>query len=234
MIQRGIIFTLISLGVIFSGCASTPKVKTRFVKQKQYRYSDDNNPREFRYRPVIGTKQADTRVMIDMGEWAKIWVKNYRNENKTFVASHSIVTMVREPGFIAGEDVPRGRRDTVSKTYGGRSFTLRSEDLIYDNSSYGNEDVNDEQVKDYMNNFEYSKKTKMVVPQKRANAIKHDKAIEDYMKQVKAEERAKKKAKEEAEKKEREEEKAKKAREKNEKSDAQYDSVEEYKNGSLK
>jgi len=173
--------------IMFSGCTSSPKVKTKFQRNHVYNYERSNNPTQFRYKPVIGTHQPDTKTMIDMGEWAKIWVKNYRNENKTFVASHSIITMVREPGFISGEDIPRRRRDTVYNTYGGKTFTYRSSDLIYGNSSQGSQGLSDGQIKNYVNNYEYSKKTKQLPPQKKTDVLKYDKAIKEYIAKTKAE-----------------------------------------------
>ncbi len=230
------IYLLLTIAILFNGCSTTTKVKTKFVQQKQYRHNYDrnNNPTQFRYKPVIGTKQSDTKVMIDMGQWAKIWVKNYKNKNETFVASHSIITKIREPGFISGEDIPRGRRDAVSKTYGSRSFTLRSSDLMYENSGLGNEGVSDAQIKDYVNTYDYSRQTEKVAPQKRKNTLKHDAAIQSYMKKVKKEQQDKKDAIALRSKLQREADAKKAEEDANEKSDAQYNSEEEYKNGGLK
>ncbi len=230
MYKKSIYFTIISIGLLFGGCTASPKVKTKWVSKSSKYYDNRNNPIEFRYQPVIGTKQSDTKVMIDMGEWAKIWIKNYRNENKTFVASHSIVTMVREPGFIAGEQIPRKKRDAVYNTYGSRSFTFRSQDLTYDNSSYGNENVSDEQIKDYVNSYEYSKKTKRMKPQKRKEAKLYNSEIKKYIAEVRAKKQKRIDDNNEALRKDEERRK----REKAEPSDAQYNSEDEYKYGSLK
>jgi hypothetical protein len=182
MSKKLIYFVAISAGLLFSGCTSTPKVKTKWVQKRSYSYQNSNNPIKFRYKPVIGTKQEDAKVMIDMGEWAKIWVKNYKNKNETFVATHTIVTKVRDPNFIAGEQIPRSRRDTTYNSYGARSFTFKSQDLIYDNSSHGSKNVSDEQVKEYINSYEYSKKTEKLEPQRREKLNKYNSAIKDYLK----------------------------------------------------
>jgi hypothetical protein len=218
---------------VFSGCTASPNVKTKFQRNYAYNYERSNNPTQFRYQPVIGTHQPDTKTMIDMGEWAKIWVKNYRNENKTFVASHSIITMVREPGFISGEDIPRRRRDTVYNTYGGRTFTYRSSDLMYGNSSQGSQGLTDGEIKNYVNDYEYSKKTKKLPPQKRADVLKYDREIKEYIAKTRA--AAAKKA-EMARAKEKERAKREKARRAADKGDPmpEYETEEEYKNGSLK
>jgi len=175
----------ISLGAVFllSGCSQV-MVKTKFDSNRHHvqHYTQSDNPTEFRYKPVIGTHQPDTKTMIDMGEWAKIWIKNYRNKNQTFVASHSVITMVRAPGFIAGEDVPNRRNQTVSKTYGGRAFTYRSSDLMYEDSSKGNENISNKEIKDYMNSYEYSKKFKKMSPPKQKEHLLIDKGITEYLK----------------------------------------------------
>jgi len=226
---------LVVSGILFSGCStSNVKVKTKFVKEKRYNYERYNNPEEFRYQPVIGTKQDDTKIMIDMGQWAKIWVKNYKNRNDTYVASHSIVTKIREPGFIAGEEVPRYRRDATYNANGGRSFSFKSKDLIYQNSSMGSRDLSDNQIKEYVNNYQYSKHTKRLPPQKAREVQKKNDAIKAYMKK-KLEEREKEKQKKEQERADRvAAEKAHQAEIANEKSDAQYISEDEKQNGSLK
>lgn len=193
-----VLFSLLSMVMV--GCASKPAVKTSFERNYKYDYERDNNPTQFRYQPVIGTKQPDTKTMIDMGQWAKIWIKNYKNQNKTFVASHSIVTMIREPGFIAGEEIPSRRRQTVSDSYGGRTFTFRSSDLMYDNSSMGSDGLSDEQIKEYVNNYESSKKTERLTPQKREEVAKYDREILKYLEEKRLEEEEEKKAREEAEK----------------------------------
>ena len=233
MLGKSILLTASIAVLMFSGCTSSPKVKTKFQRNRVYNYERSNNPTQFRYQPVIGTHQPDTKTMIDMGEWAKIWIKNYRNENKTFVASHSIITMVREPGFISGEDIPRRRRDTVYNTYGGRTFTYRSSDLMYGNSSQGSQGLTDDQIKNYVNDYEYSKKTKKLPPQKREDVLKYDKAIKEYIAKTKAEavkkeEMAKQRDAKRAE--------AEKIRRMSDKGDPkpEYETEEEYKNGSLK
>ena len=224
MFRKSILF-VISVTVLFlSGCTSSPKVKTRFHRNHVYNYERSNNPTQFRYQPVIGTHQPDTKTMIDMGEWAKIWVKNYRNKNKTFVASHSIITMVREPGFISGEDIPRRRRDTVYNTYGGRTFTYRSSDLMYGDSSQGSYGLTDSEIKDYVNNYEYSKKTKRLSPQRKKEILKYDKAIREYI----AKARKKKEVKIEPK------EIVKKDEDEGRDPKPDYMSEEEYKKGSLK
>jgi len=167
---------------IFNGCSSK-KVKTSFVKvnnSQSQNFNNTNNYNHFRYKPVIGTRQEDTKVMIDMGKFAKIWVKNYRNINKTFVASHDIITMIKEPGFIAGEEIPSSKRRTVRKTYGGNSFSYRSKDILHNSST--NSSLKTSQIKNYINHYSESKKYKRI-PKSKVKEVKiFDNKIKSFLK----------------------------------------------------
>ena len=167
---------------IFNGCSSK-KVKTRFVKvnNSQYQnFNSTNNYNHFRYKPVIGTRQEDTKVMIDMGQFAKIWVKNYKNKNKTFVASHDIITMIKEPGFIAGEEISSNKRMTIRKTYGGNSFSYRSKDILYNSSK--NSSLKTSQIKNYINNYSESKKYNKIPKSKHQEVEIFNNKIKSFLK----------------------------------------------------
>lgn len=179
-------FILINLFIVilFSGCA-TKKIKTKVIEVENPRVSQmnaTNNPNQFRYKPVINTRQEDTKVMIDMGKFAKIWIKNYRNENKTFVASHDIITMIEAPGFIAGEDIPNSKRRVNQNTYGGSGFSYRSSDIMH-NSSIEEYELKTEEVKDYVNNYKVAEKYKKLPESKNKELKKYEEGIEEYLKQ---------------------------------------------------
>lgn len=179
-----ILISSIVMLLLFSGCSSR-RVVTRFKSESNYaqQMHMQNNPNNFRFKPVIGTKQDDTKVMIDMGQFAKIWIKNYHNKNETYVSSHDIITMIKAPGFIAGEDLPRQRRRAVQKTYGARTFSYRSSDLMYQDSSNGNSGVDAKEIKDYMNSYEESKKFKKVPTAKKVAVKKYDTKIKKFLKE---------------------------------------------------
>jgi hypothetical protein len=166
--------------IFFSGC-STVSVRTKLEKDSdKKKYIHNNETNTFRYKPVIGTEQDDTKVMINMGKFAKIWIKNYRNKNKTFIASHHMVTMIQEPGFIAGEDLPQNRYDAVSKTYGANTFTFKSSDLLYDTGTDA-ENVKAYEIKKYMNNHEEESRKRSLLDEKRVKVNKYDAEIKEYL-----------------------------------------------------
>lgn len=182
MTLKIIIFSLGWL-LLFSGCTSK-RVLTSFASENNnlQKLQLENNPKYFRYKPIIGTKQDDTKVMIDMGQFAKIRINGYRNKNKTYVSVHDNITMIEEPGFIMGEDLPRNRGRTIQKTYGGRTFSYRSDDLMYQNSSMGNSGISEKEIKDYMNNHEESKKFKKVPVAKKVLVEKYNSRIKKFLK----------------------------------------------------
>lgn len=169
--------------LMFDGCA-TKAIKSRinadgdetraiFMNQK-------NKADSFRFQPVIGTRQEDTKVMIDMGKFAKIWIKNYRNKNQTFVASHDIVTMIKAPGFIAGEEIDFEKRDVVKKTYGGNTFSYRSSDIVSQTSA-DDTNLKDEQIKEFVNNYQETKKYGKLPDAKSEKLDKYNKAISEFL-----------------------------------------------------
>ena len=167
---------------LLSGCSSV-KVRTEIKNRDNgVQYSMQSNKTDtFRYQPIIGTTQDDTKVMIDMGKFAKIWIKNYKNKNKTFVSSHDIVTMIREPGYISGEEIPANRRATDSKTNNGHTFTFRSSDLMTNTSEPTNE-LTATQIKAFVNNHQYSVETGKLADGRKVKLNEYDKTISDYIK----------------------------------------------------
>lgn len=132
--MKKIYFLPLSLAVlILGGCSGSPRVETSMLKGNKksiYTIPTKDKSDYFRYKPIIGTTQPDTKVMINMGKFAKVWIQSYINKNKTFIASHDIIVMVKAPGYISGIDVPSAMNRAEEKTYGANTFTFRSSDLF--------------------------------------------------------------------------------------------------------
>lgn len=182
---RFIILTILT--IFYTGC-STKSIETKYEKTQnisQYKNSRKNHYNEFRFKPIIGTTQEDTKVLIDMGKFAKIWIKNYRNKNKTFVGSHHIITMIKAPGYIAGEDLPDSRVETIRKNYSGHNFAFRSEDLAHNSNTRAN--LSDEEVKEYINNYQQTLQYNTLNNNKQKQLNKYDQAIKDYLRSKRGE-----------------------------------------------
>lgn len=180
--MRNIILGAFAL-LMLSGCA-TKAIKSRFNgdndETRAIYMNQANKADTFRFQPVIGTRQEDTKVMIDMGKFAKIWVKNYRNKNQTFVASHDIITKIKEPGFIAGEEIDFSKRDVVKRTYGGNTFSYRSSDIVSQTSKDDTE-LQNGQIKDYVNNYKETQKYGKLPAEKIKTLGKYDKALSEFL-----------------------------------------------------
>lgn len=187
--QRIKISTLIATTALFvlTGCADRPNVRvlTHVAKNKSnedaYYIPKSDRSNYFRYKPIIGTTQPDTKVMINMGKFAKIWIQSYINKNKTFIASHDIIVMVKAPGYISGLDVPSAMNRAEEKTYGANTFTFRSTDL-FTNSSNPTTNVTDKQIKQFMNNYEREKRTLKLIPAKQKQLNKYNNTVLQYIK----------------------------------------------------
>ncbi len=176
---------LLSLATfILGGCSGSPRVETSMLKgykKSMYSIPTKDKSNYFRYKPIIGTTQPDTKVMINMGKFAKIWIQSYINKNRTFIASHDIIVMVKEPGYISGEDLPSAMNRAQEKTYGANTFTFRSTDL-FTNSNMPTNNVTDEEIKSFMNNYEREKRTLKLIPSKRKLLNKYNNTVLLYIK----------------------------------------------------
>jgi hypothetical protein len=175
------IYLVVALVVVFSGCSSK-NIKTRFESdssKKVVQSSKNNNYHKFRYKPIIGTRQDDTKVMVDMGKFAKIWVKSYRNKNRTFVASHDIITMIKAPGFIVGEDLPRSSKETIRRSNSGTTFAYRSSDINHNSSEFRKLTPSD--VKEFSNNYNKAKKYRTLTSEKLKMTKKYNSKLKEFL-----------------------------------------------------
>jgi len=186
MKKQNIIILSFTTLLMLAGCSTSPRVETVMLtghgkQQGMYSIPTKDKSNYFRYKPIIGTTQPDTKVMINMGKFAKIWIQSYINKNKTFIASHDIIVMVKEPGYISGEDVPSAMNRAEEKTYGANTFTFRSTDLFTNSNSPTNH-VTNKQIKQFMNNYEREKRTHRLIPTKRALLNKYNNTVRQYIK----------------------------------------------------
>lgn len=105
--KNAIHFFLTALIVTFiSGCASKEA-----VPQKQNASQGEGKmafyePTKFRLKPIIGSRNEDSRTVVDMGTLLKIWVAPYKGRNGVLTSSHDIYAWARMPDFVVGEEVP--------------------------------------------------------------------------------------------------------------------------------
>lgn len=89
-----LISTLVVLG--FNGCASSGNN----AQPKDLKITKVFKPYQFKYKPIVGSRQDDSQVLMDQGVVLKAWVNSYKNQYGSLVASHDIYVRVKEPDFI--------------------------------------------------------------------------------------------------------------------------------------
>lgn len=97
----------------FSGCtakqqSSNSSLSKKDVQNDSTSVQNDSVPYKFRLKPIIGSRNSDSRTVVDMGVVMKIWITPYKDKNNNLIASHDIYTWVRKPDFIVGENLPSG------------------------------------------------------------------------------------------------------------------------------
>lgn len=86
------------LSGLFAGCSSKEKVEPKFVENEEE--VKTLKAYAFKYKPIIGSRNSDSRVVIDQGVVMKAWINTYKLDRGTLIPSHDIYVRVKEPDFI--------------------------------------------------------------------------------------------------------------------------------------
>jgi len=108
---------------LFNGCSNKKPLPTQ-IKRKDIH----TKPYELMIKPIIGTRQDDTKVVMDMGKVMKIWIAPYKNGG-TLVSSHDNYVVARAPDFVVGEAVPKKSWRSMKTPTNPIPFLFRNEDL---------------------------------------------------------------------------------------------------------
>lgn len=136
------------------------------------------NPYQFKFKPIVGSRQDDAKVVVNMGKVQKIWVAPYKT-GATMIASHDVYTWVEKPDFVVGEAVPDTRAregvitpmDTVPFAFKSREFEKNSKPM------------NDMEVRKYVNNVYKTDNDPSLIVKKNDEADdEFDSTISDYLK----------------------------------------------------
>ncbi len=117
---------IIIITTALSGCFARNPVsqklevaKKKIIHTKAY---------QLKITPIIGSRQDDSKVIMDMGKIMKIWVASYKN-NKTFVSSHDNFVVAVAPDFVIGETVPQKNWKSMKTPTNNIPFIFRDADL---------------------------------------------------------------------------------------------------------
>ena len=185
-IKKGLIG--LSIILLISGCATKQPDKEGYLKnidyivkkQKEERLKEELNTESYHFmiKPIVGSEQDDSKVIVDMGKILKIWIAPYVVRG-TLIAAHSIYTWVQPPRFIAGESVGRGSPTDASllTPNGNYPIIYRPDELYNKNPTYSNKEL-----KEYVNKkYEVNKHPAKFLKKIDKNNLKYDKLIKEYL-----------------------------------------------------
>lgn len=186
-----IIITTASIALLLSGCATrgpivgNPEncsVKKQIFGDKaavaQMQKKSALKAYQLRIKPIVGSAQADERIVVDMGVVQRIWIAPYKDKNN-LVTAHTIYSWMRKPDFIPGESLPKYYKKhtgmvTVDNKY---PYIFRGEELDRVRGDFSNETI-----KKFVNNVYKEAQDEKVVEQRMLKASKFDEAIKEFIK----------------------------------------------------
>ncbi len=158
-IKYKLIIGLSALGLLLNGCATKepqPKQKSYLKninyiiqKERKQRIKEEINTESYHFmvKPIVGSEQDDSKVIVNMGKILKIWIAPYV-VGGTLIAAHSIYSWVVPPKFIPGESVGR-----VSPTDSSLLTPSGNYPLIYRPAEVYNKKptFSNKEIKEYVN-----------------------------------------------------------------------------------
>lgn len=155
--------------IVTTGCTSSPK-----PKELSSRKDILTKPYELMITPVVGSRQDDTKVIMDMGKIMKIWIAPYKNKG-TFVSSHDNYVVAKAPDFVVGEAVPQNNWRSMKTPTSKIPFIFRDADL--DNS----ENLDKEEIVKYNNNIYKQQNNVEVAKERLQKANLYDDEIKNFL-----------------------------------------------------
>lgn len=178
-----ILFTgLLSTLILNTGCASKEKgcfekdSNGNCISQMKNRKDILTKPYQLKITPLIGSRQEDSKVIMNMGKILKVWIANYKHDG-VFVSSHDNFVVAKKPDFVLGEEVPQKNWKSIKTPQSPIPFLFRSADL---------DGVNTLQSKDiieYNNNIYKQENDSNVAENKIREANQYDEEIKRFLKE---------------------------------------------------
>ena len=163
---------LFGLVLLSTGCSSNkPEPTPELISRKDVH----TKPYELKITPIIGSRQDDAKVIMDMGKIMKIWIAPYKNEG-VFVSSHDNYVVAKEADFVLGETVPQKNWKAMKTPTNNIPFQFRDADL--DQSSK----LEEEEIVKYNNNVYEQQNSEDVAIERIEEANSYDKEIKAFLK----------------------------------------------------
>lgn len=166
-----ILFTLIIGSLFFGGCSSKnyagqecaegswcSKIKNNFNEPDNEREYFDNkelNSARLPYKPIISSRNSDSRVLMDQGVVLKAWINTYKTSSGSLQAAHDVYIRVKEPDFVVNYEVP----PKIQKNRGLFNQAIGKTPFVYGNDELDRSNIEtNEAIVDYTNSIEENKK----------------------------------------------------------------------------
>mgnify|MGYP006995602073 CR=1 FL=1 len=168
------IYISLSLGavaVLIAGCSSSqPMVDSMYGNRNTIM----TKPYELKIKPIIGSRQEDSKVVMDMGKIMKIWIAPYKNQG-TLISSHDNYVVAQAPDFVVGENIPQKNWRSMKTPTNPIPFLFRDSDMDVKKK------ISEEDIVKFNNNV-YAQENDVHVAKKRIEASNiYDKEIKDFL-----------------------------------------------------
>lgn len=166
----------IALLVAISGCSSKKERTVPLVAIEKSLEDQSLKPYRYKYKPIIGSRHSDARVVIDQGVVLKAWINTYKIGKSTLVPSHDLYVRVKETDFIPQYAVPPmfKKRGLLESNNDKIPFMLSDGEI--DRSSH----ETNEDIKNYVNSV-YSKDNIKNENKTLERATEFDSTIKDFL-----------------------------------------------------
>lgn len=171
--KSSIILASISTILLLGGCSTKDKALSDSIEQMQ-RDKIHTKAYQLKITPIIGTRQDDAKIVMDMGKIIKVWIAPYKDGN-TLVSSHDNYVVAQAPDFIIGEKLPKKNWRSLITPEQKFPFLFRDADL--DNA----EKIEEEEIVKY-NNIVYKQQNDKEESVKRLKeADVYDQEIKNFL-----------------------------------------------------
>lgn len=179
---------VLGIGLLFLGCATKQPEKNAYLKnieyivqkQKEKRLKEELSTKSYHFmvKPIVGSEQDDSKVIVDMGKILKVWIAPYVVKG-TLIAAHYTYTWVQPPHFIPGESVGRGSYTDASLLTPQGNYPIIYRPTELDN---GNPKFTNEELKEYVNKkYQIDKHPEEGLRKLDYKNNKYDKLIKEYL-----------------------------------------------------
>jgi len=176
----GLLF-LLSSTFIISGCATKQEncfnkdVNGKCISRMKDRREIHTKPYQLKITPIVGSRQEDAKVIMNMGKVLKIWIAPYKNKG-TFVSGHDNFVIAKKADFIMGESVPQRNWKSIKTPINSIPFIFRDADLDKSNT------LESKEIVKYNNNVYKQENDKQVALDRLNESSIYDKEIKEFLK----------------------------------------------------